>query len=101
MHNKAFKQVTDRNSMVVALEGLGQSIAQWTDKGDQLVTAIPGLSLYRRDETTQPMRGIYETGIFLIAQGAKTGVLGDETELYEREHLFITPVHLTKCAEVI
>ena len=101
MHNKAFKQVTDRNSMVVALEGLGQSIAQWTDKGDQLVTAIPGLSLYRRDEPTQPMSGMYEPSICLIAQGAKRVLLGDETYVYDAQHFLITSVNLPTVAQII
>src|SRR5262249_56170625 len=95
MHNKAFKQVTDRNSMVVALEGLSQSIAQWTDKGDQLVTAIPGLSLYRRDEPTPPMRGMYEPSIFLIAQGAQRVLLGDEPYVYDAPHFFFTSPDFT------
>lgn len=101
MHNKAFKQVTDRNSMVVALEGLRQSIAQWTDKGDQLVTAIPGLSLYRRDEPTQPMSGMYEPSICLIAQGAKRVLLGDETYVYDAQHFLITSVNLPTVAQII
>ncbi len=101
MHNKAFKQVTDRNSMVVALEGLGQSIAQWTDKGDELVTAIPGLSLYRRDEPTEPMSGMYEPSICLIAQGAKRVLLGDETYVYDAQHFLITSVNLPTVAQVI
>ena len=101
MHNKAFKQVTDRNSMVVALEGLGQSIAQWTDKGDQLVTAIPGLSLYRRDEPTQPMSGMYEPSICLIAQGAKRVLLGDEPYVYDAQHFLITSVNLPTVAQII
>ena len=101
MHNKAFKQVTDRNSMVVALEGLSQSIAQWTDKGDQLVTAIPGLSLYRRDEPTQPMSGMYEPSICLIAQGAKRVLLGDETYVYDAQHFLITSVNLPTVAQII
>ena len=101
MHNKAFKQVTDRNSMVVALEGLGQSIAQWTDKGDQLVTAIPGLSLYRRDEPTKPMSGMYEPSICLIAQGAKRVLLGDETYVYDAQHFLITSVNLPTVAQII
>jgi len=101
MHNKAFKQVTDRNSMVVALEGLRQSIAQWTDKGDQLVTAIPGLSLYRRDEPTQPMSGMYEPSICLIAQGAKRVLLGDEPYVYDAQHFLITSVNLPTVAQII
>jgi hypothetical protein len=35
-----------------ALAALGKSIARWTEQGAQLMTAIPGLSLYRRDAPT-------------------------------------------------
>jgi hypothetical protein len=55
MRKQDVKQVFENSSMEVALEAPGKSIARGTDKGDQLVTAIPGLSLYRRDEPTQPM----------------------------------------------
>ena len=45
MSKQAVKQAFENNSMEVALEALGKSIARWTDKGDQLETAIPGLAL--------------------------------------------------------
>ena len=48
MRKRAVNQAFENNSMEVALEALGKSIARRTDKGDQLMTAIPGLSLFRR-----------------------------------------------------
>ena len=51
---------TENNSMEVALDALGKSIARWTDKPDRFMTAIPGLSLFRRDEPTGPMSSMYE-----------------------------------------
>lgn len=56
MQKQAINQAFENAGMEVVLEALGKSIARWTDKGDQLVTAIPGLSLFRRDEPTQPTR---------------------------------------------
>ncbi|HTY21710.1 MAG TPA: hypothetical protein VMC85_01165 [Desulfomonilaceae bacterium] len=50
MRKQAVNQAFENNSMEVALEALRKSITRWTDKDDQLMTAIPGLSLYRRDE---------------------------------------------------
>ncbi len=50
MRKQGIKQAFENNSMEVALEALGKSIARWTDKGDQLETAIPGLALWRRDQ---------------------------------------------------
>ena len=54
MSKQTVKQAFESNSMEVVLEALAESIARWTDKGDQPVTAIPGLSLSRRDEPNQP-----------------------------------------------
>ena len=41
MRKQAVHQVSEHNSMVVALEALRKGIARWTKKDDQLVTAIP------------------------------------------------------------
>ena len=101
MRKQAVKQAFENNSMVVALEALRQSIARWTDKGDQLVTAIPGLSLYRRIEPTQPTSGMYEPSLCLVAQGAKRVMLGDETYVYDANHFLITSVDLPTVWQII
>jgi AraC-like DNA-binding protein len=101
MRKQAVKQAFENSSMEVALEALGKSIARWTDEGDQIVTAIPGLSLYRRDEPTQPTSGMYEPSICLIAQGAKRVLLGDDTYVYDAHHFLITSVNLPTVVQVI
>ena len=79
MRKQAVKQAFENTSMEVALEALGKRIARWTDKGDQLTTAIPGLSFSRRDEPTRPKSHMYEPIICLIAQGAKRiGIRGTQ-----------------------
>ena len=101
MRKQAVNQAFENNSMEVALEALGNSIARWTDKGDQPMAAIPGLSLYRRDEPTQPMSYMYEPSICLIAQGAKRVLLGDDTYVYDVRHFLITSVDLPTVVQVI
>ena len=101
MPKQAVKQAFENNSMEFALEALGKGIARWTDKGDQLTTAIPGLSLFRRDEPTRLMSGMYEPSICLIAQGAKRVLLGDETYVYDVNHFLITSVDLPTVVQVI
>src|SRR5208337_4925141 len=101
MSKQAVKQAFENNSMEVALEALGKSIARWTDNGDQLETAIPGLALWRRDEPTQPTSGMYELSICLIAQGAKRVLLGDDTYVYDAHHYLITSVHLPTVVQII
>ena len=101
MRKQSVKQAFENDSMVVALEALGKSIARWTAEGDQLVTAIPGLSLYRRDEPTDPTSRMYEQRICIIAQGAKRVLLGDETYVYDPHHFLITSVDLPTVVQII
>lgn len=68
----------EENSKGVALTALGTSIARWTEKGEQHATAVPGLSLFRRIEPTEPVTGMYEPSVCLVTQGAKRVLLGDD-----------------------
>jgi len=82
------------------LEGLVQRIARWTDAGERFTTAVPGLSLYRRTAPTEPVTGMYEPSICLVAQGAKRVQLGDDTYVYDAHHYLITSVHLPTMVQV-
>jgi AraC-like DNA-binding protein len=101
MHKQAIKKALENNSMAVVLEALRQSLTRWTENGDQPVTAIPGLSLYRRDEPTKPESGMYEPGICWAAQGAKRVVLGDDKYVYDAQHFLITAVDLPTVWQII
>jgi len=101
MKKQVVKKVFDNNSMEIALEALGNSIARLTDCGDQLVTAIPGLSLFQRIEPTRPESRMYEPRICLIAQGAKRVLLGDDTYVYGERHFLITSVNLPTVVQII
>ncbi len=101
MRNEAVMQDIETNSMEVALEALGKSIARWTKQGEQHVTAVPGLSLFRRDEPTEPISGMYEPSICLVALGAKRVLLGDDTYVYDVHHYLITSVHLPTIVQII
>jgi len=80
---------------------LAQSIARWTDKGELHTTPIPGLSLFRRDEPTEPLSSMYEPSVCLVAQGAKRVLLGEESYVYDASHFLITAVHLPTVVQVI
>jgi AraC-like DNA-binding protein len=101
MRKQAVNQASENNSMKVALEALGESIARWTDKGDQRETAIQGLSLHRRDEPSEPTSIMYEPRICVIAQGAKRVLLGEDTYVYDPQHFLITSVDLPTVVQVI
>src|SRR6185369_10179824 len=101
MMKGAVMQDTDNNSLEVAIEALGKSIARLTENGELHTTAVPGLSLFRRTEPTEPITGMYEPSICLVAQGAKRVRLGDDTYVYDPHHYLITSVHLPTVVQVI
>src|SRR6266702_1742324 len=101
MRKEPVEQAFEDNSAEGAIAALGKSIARCTEKGDQLTTAVPGLSLFRRDEPTEPITGMYEPSICLIAQGAKRVLLGDDAYVYDAHHYLITSVHLPTVVQII
>jgi AraC-like DNA-binding protein len=101
MKNQGIKQEVENKSMKVARTALGKSIARWTDQGEQPVTAVPGLSLFRRDEPTEPISVMYEPSICVVAQGAKRVLLGDDTYVYDAHHYLITSVHLPTVVQIL
>ncbi len=92
---------TENKRMEIALEKLGVSIARWAEQGEMLATAIPGLSLFRREEPTEPITGMYEPSICLVAQGAKRVLLGEDTYVYDAHHYLLTAVHLPTVVQII
>ncbi len=94
-------QDIEHENIEVALEALRKSIARWTDKPDRYKTAIPDLSLFRREEPTGPISGMYEPSICLMAHGAKRVLLGDDTFVYDGHHFLITSVHLPTVVQII
>jgi AraC-like DNA-binding protein len=101
MRNEPVMQTGENARLAVAIEALKESIARWTEKGEQHATAIPGLSLFRREEPTEPISGLYEPSICLVAQGAKRVQLGEDTYVYDPHHYLITAVHLPTVVQII
>jgi AraC-like DNA-binding protein len=89
------------NSFEVAIEALGKSIARLTENEELHTTAVPGLSLFRREAPTEPITGMYEPSVCLVAQGAKRVRLGDDTYVYDVHHYLITSVHLPTVVQII
>jgi len=101
MEKLTVNEEVEVNSREAALEALGRNIARWADTQAKFTTAIPGLSLFRRDEPSEPFSGMYEPSICLMAQGAKRVVLGDDTFVYDVGHYLITSVHLPTMVQII
>lgn len=101
MENHATTDGVEDNKMEAALETLRKNIARWTDNGELFTTPVPGLALFRREEPTEPISGMYEPSICLVAQGAKRVLLGDDTYVYDAHHYLITSVHLPTVVQII
>lgn len=84
-----------------AIGTLRRSVARWTEQGESFETPVRGLSLFRREEVTDPVSGMYEPSVCLIAQGAKRVQLGDESMTYDSHHFLITSVHLPTVVQII
>jgi AraC-like DNA-binding protein len=84
-----------------ALEALQSRIARWTEHGELPATAVPGLSLFRRIEPSEPTVGLYEPSVCLVAQGSKRVVLGEEAYVYDARHYLLTSVHLPTLVQVV
>ncbi len=91
----------ERNDLAVSREDLVKGVARWTEQGELHTSAIPGLSLFRRMEPTEPITGMYQPSICLVAQGAKRVQLGDDTYVYDPQHYLITSVHLPTVVQII
>lgn len=101
MKDTGYLQKIDDNRLDGAIEVLNKCIARWTDQGEMHTTAVPGLSLFRREEPTEPISGMYEPSVCLVAQGAKRVLLGDDTYVYDKRHYLITSVHLPTIVQII
>jgi AraC-like DNA-binding protein len=96
--NLATDQYT--HGMKTPNEALTSRIARWTEKTDQMTSAIKELILYRREKPTEPMTAMYEPSICVVAQGAKRVFLGDDTYVYDARHYLITSVDIPTVVQV-
>lgn len=93
-------KLNEEESRNEALENLKAMIARSTESGEEHISSIPGLSLFRWDAPTEPGCGFYEPSICMVAQGAKQVTLGEETFVYNAARYLITSVHLPTLVQV-
>lgn len=64
-------------------------------------TAVPALSLIRCDAPTEPMHGVHEPALCIIAQGGKDVFLGTEGYHYDALNFLVVSVTLPVCGQVV
>ncbi|MFZ6773312.1 AraC family transcriptional regulator N-terminal domain-containing protein [Undibacterium sp. SXout7W] len=73
---------------------LAQLVYRIAQTDGEFTTQIPGLKMYRRSNTTDPMPCIYGLGLGLTVQGGKRVTLGDEIFDYGPGQSLVTSVDL-------
>ena len=101
MRDQNLRRPLESRKFKSALAALAGSVARSTEKGDRRETLIPGLSLFRRERPTQPVSGMYVSGICLAVQGAKRVLLGKESYVYGARRFLITSVDIPSIAQII
>ncbi len=79
---------------------LARRIAAHNQIEGEVVTPIPGLTLYRRTELTSCTSSVLEPCIILYAQGEKRVLIGETSYLCDGGHFRLTSVDLPAMSEV-
>ena len=96
-YTRTFKS-EDKENVLLSLK---EEVARLTEKGNQEVTAIPNLSLFRQNKPLGPISGIYEPSVCLVLQGSKRVLLGDDVYTYDAQNYLITSVHLPTVVHIV
>jgi AraC-like DNA-binding protein len=83
-----------------ALPELARAIERFAQSDGDHMTAVPALSLHRRESATAPMHCIYGLGLAIVAQGRKRVSLGEEVFDYAPGQSLLTTVDLPVVAHV-
>jgi AraC-like DNA-binding protein len=81
---------------------LAQVASRWIVQGEtERASGIPGLTLYRRDTPTVPIRCVVQPSVAVVLQGAKRMLLGEEVFAYDVSRFLITSLELPAAMQVI
>ncbi|MGD9970120.1 MAG: AraC family transcriptional regulator [Sulfuricurvum sp.] len=64
-------------------------------------TPIPYLRLFRADSISQPLHTVYEPSLFIILQGSKSVLVGNQTYVYDRNSYLISSVRLPVSGQIL
>ena len=93
------KQLSDPAAELGA--DLARKIALFIGAAENLTTAVPGLTLYRKTSPTAPCSVTYQPGLTVIAQGRKCVELGRNIFIYDASRFLLTSVDLPVASRVV
>jgi AraC-like DNA-binding protein len=80
---------------------LAHHIASFIGQQENLITAIPGLQMFRRTSPTAPATATYEPSLAVVAQGRKRADLGRTTFIFDESRFLLTSLDLPVISQVI
>lgn len=83
------------------VEELARLIARFAPSDGVHQTAIPRLKVVRLSQPSEPMHGLHEPALCIIAQGAKQVILGDRIYRYDANHCLVVSLDLPVIGQVI
>lgn len=89
------------SSPIPAMDDLVRLIASNARSDGDYKTAVPGLSLHRRKEPTQPLHCIFELGLGVLAQGEKQALVGEQVTTYRPGQSMLTSIELPVISQVM
>jgi AraC-like DNA-binding protein len=84
-----------------ALKSIRDSIVRLTEQSDQIENIVPGLTLYKRVEPSEPKSAMYEPTLCFVVRGSKRVMLGDSPLTYNARNYLITAVDVPTVVQVI
>ena len=82
------------------IEGLTHAIEKFAQSDGDYKTAIPALSLHRREKPSEPLHCIFNLGLGVVAQGSKQAMVGDEVINYSQGQSMLTAIDLPVISRV-
>jgi AraC-like DNA-binding protein len=92
---------TDSRSTKPLLEQLTPLIRRHAPANGTHQTAVPSLTLMHTERLSEPMESVYKPSICVVAQGAKTATLADETYRYDPSTYLITSIELPIVGRIV
>lgn len=83
-----------------AINALARAIEKFAQSDGDYKTAIPALTLYRRQSPTEPLPCIFNLGLGVVAQGHKQALLGSEVIEYGPGQSMLTTIELPVSSHV-
>lgn len=80
---------------------LARKVALLIGSGEKCVTAVPGLTLFRRTEPTSPTSCTYEPSLAVVVQGSKRINLGRKVLTYDASRFLLTSLDLPVVSQVV